>query len=217
MFTNKKTVTVADEATFFTTGGQTFTDATGGSRDDDIGGSLDFAKHDLQRRRGLPRLSAGAAGKQLDPESAGRGGRWDVRVPRQRHTDRECGGGQSVVLQSVGCVSRTDVTAPAGFTNAGSIELTNVEGICAESRARSLSWSGTLTNTGTLTSNFGAAGGSRTLNGSLTNSGAVNIDSDTSFEGSSAVFTNKKTVTVADEATLSPPVARRSPTPPAAL
>ena len=109
---------------------------------------------------------------------------------------------QSVVLQSVGCERGAEVTAAAGFTNAGSIELTNVEGTCAESEPTSLSWSGTLTNTGTLTSGFGVAGGTRALDGNLTNSGAVNIDSDTSFEGSGAVFSNKKTVTVADGATL---------------
>ena len=94
------------------------------------------------------------------------------------------------------------MTAPAGFTNAGSIELTNVRGTCADSQPAQLEWSGTMTNTGTLTSNFGSAGGTRTLNGNLTNSGAVNIDSNTSFEGSSALFDNKKTVAIA-KATLS--------------
>ena len=110
--------------------------------------------------------------------------------------------GQSVVLQSVGCVSGTFVTAPAGFTNAGSIELTNVRGSCADSQPAQLEWSGTLTNTGTLTSDFGSAGGSRTLTGNLTNSGAVNINANTSFNGSSSLFDNKKTVAVT-KATLS--------------
>ncbi|HXB65970.1 MAG TPA: hypothetical protein VNV42_13965, partial [Solirubrobacteraceae bacterium] len=107
---------------------------------------------------------------------------------------------QSVVVQGDGCFSGSTVTAPAGFTNAGSIELTNVEEVCAESEPARLEWSGTLTNTGKITSNLGAAGGSRALYGNLTNSGAVNIESDTSFGGSGALFTNKKTVTVADEA-----------------
>jgi hypothetical protein len=60
-----------------------------------------------------------------------------------------------------------------------------------------------MTNTGTLTSNFGAAGGSRTLGDNLTNSGTVNIASNTSFDGSSALFDNKKTVAVTNGATLS--------------
>ena len=77
--------------------------------------------------------------------------------------------GQSIVVQSVGCVSGAYVTAPAGFTNAGSIELTNVKGTCAESEPAELEWSGTMTNTGTLTSAVGSAGGTRTLRGDLTN------------------------------------------------
>ena len=92
------------------------------------------------------------------------------------------------------------MTASAGFTNAGSIDLTNTEEVCAESEAASLSWSGTLTNTGKITSNFGAAGGTRALDGNLTNSGTVNIESETSFGGAGALFSNKKTVTVTDEA-----------------
>ena len=107
---------------------------------------------------------------------------------------------QSLAVQGDGCFSGAYVNAAAGFTNAGSIELTNAEEVCAESESARLEWSGTLTNTGKITSNFGAAGGSRALDGNLTNSGTVNIDSETSFGGSGALFTNKKAVTVGDEA-----------------
>ena len=203
LLTNKKTVTVADEATFFTTGGQTFTDATGGSVTTASGGSLDFANTIFNVGAGSP----GSAPVLLENSSklnltgASAAGTFVFRGADT--LTGSVAAGQSVALQSVGCGSSTEVTAPAAFTNAGSIELTNVEGGCAESESAALRWSGTLTNTGTLTSNFGSAGGSRTLSGSLTNSGAVNIDSDTSFEGAGAVFTNKNAVTVADEATLS--------------
>jgi hypothetical protein len=201
LFSNKKTVTVADEALFFTTGGQTFTDATGGSVATVSGGSLGFDDTIFNVGAGSP----GSAPVLLENSSKlNLTGATAAGTFVLRGSDTMTGSvaaGQSVVLQSVGCESGTEVTAPAAFTNAGSIELTNVEEVCAESEPDALRWSGTLTNTGTLTSNFGSAGGSRALSGSLTNSGAVNIDSDTSFEGSGAVFTNKNAVTVADEAT----------------
>ena len=203
LFSNKKTVTVADEALFFTTGGQTFTDATGGSVTTATGGSLDFNDTTFNVGAGSP----GSAPVLLEDSSTlNLAGSAAAGTFVLRGSDTMAGNvaaAQSVVLQALGCYSGAYVTAAAGFTNAGSIELTNVEELCAESQPASLSWSGTLTNTGTLTSNFGSAGGSRTLDGSLTNSGAVNIDSDTSFAGSGALFSNKKTVTVADEATLS--------------
>ena len=203
LFTNKKTVTVADEATFFTPGGQTFTDATGGSVTTTSGGSLDFVDTVFNVGAGSPGSAPVLleSGSKLNLTGATAAGTFVFRG-----SDTMTGSvaaGQSIVLQSVGCESGAAVTATAGFTNAGSIDLTNIEGPCAESGPASLSWSGTLTNTGTLTSDFGVAGGTRTLSGNLTNSGAVNIDSDTSFEGANALFSNTKTVTVANGATLS--------------
>ncbi len=203
LFSNKKTVTVADEAIFYTTGGQTFTDTTGGSVTTTSGGSLEFYDTTFNVGAGSP----GSApvlledGSKLNLTGATAAGTFVFSGSGGTITGNVAAT-QSVVVQGVGCERGAEVTAAAGFTNAGSIELTNVEGTCAESEPASLSWSGTLTNTGTLTSGFGVAGGTRTLDGNLTNSGAVNIDSDTSFEGSGAVFSNKKTVTVADGATL---------------
>ena len=207
VFTNKKTVTVADEATLSIAGGQTFTDATGGSVTTTSGGSLDFSDTIFNVGAGSP----GSApvllegGSKLNLTGATEAGKFVFRGSDT--ISGNVAAGQSLVLQSVGCAGRAEVTAPtaAGFTNAGSIELTNVRGSCAGSQPAQLTWSGAMTNTGTITSNFGSAGGTRTLDGTLTNSGAVDIDSDTSFEGSGALFTNKKTVTVADGATLSTP------------
>ena len=204
VFTNKKTVTVADEAIFYTTGGQTFTDATGGSVTTTSGGSLDFYDSIFNVGVGSP----GSApvlledGSELNLTGSTAAGTFVFRGYGGTITGNVAAA-QSVEVQGVGCDRAAEVTAAAGFTNAGSIELTNVEGGCAESEPASLRWSGTLTNTGTLTSAFGSAGGTRALDGNLTNSGAVDIDSDTSFEGTSALFSNKKAVTVADGATLS--------------
>ncbi len=202
LFTNKKAVTVADEAIFYTTGSQTFTDATGGSVTTASGGSLDFYDTTFNVGAGSP----GSAPVLLETSSTLNLAGSTAGTFEFRGSDTMTGNvaaAQSVVLQGVGCVGGAYVTTPAAFTNAGSIELTNVEGTCAESEPASLSWSGTLTNSGTLTSNFGSAGGTRALDGTLTNSGTVNIDSDTSFGGSGAVFTNKNAVMVADGATLS--------------
>ncbi len=201
VFTNKKTVTVADEATLFTTGGQTFTDATGGSLTT-TSGSLDFQDTVFNVGAGSPGSAAVLLENSSTLNLAGATAAGTFVLRGSGTLSGNVAAAQSVVLQSLGCTTATDVTVPSGFTNAGSIELTNVEGACVESQPVQLSWSGTLTNTGTLTSSFGAAGGARTLDGNLTNSGAVNIDSDTSFQGTNAVFTNKNAVTVADEATL---------------
>ncbi len=203
VFTNKNAVTVADEALFFTTGGQTFTDATGGSVATTSGGSLDFVDTIFNVGAGSP----GSAPVLLENSSKlNLTGATAAGTFVFRGSDAMTGSvaaGQSVVLQSVGCVGGAYVTASAGFTNAGSIELTNVKGTCADSQPAQLEWPGTLTNTGTLTSAFGAAGGSRTLNGSLTNKGTVNIKSATAFDGSSALFDNKGAVAVTNGATLS--------------
>ena len=196
VFDNKKTVTVADEATLSTTGGQTFTDATGGSVTTASGGSLDFYDTIFNVGAG----SLGSAPVLLEDSStlnlAGSAAAGTFVFRGSGTMTGSVAAAQSVVLQSVGCVTGTYVTAPAGFTNAGSIELTNVRGTCADSQPAQLEWSGTLTNTGTLTSAFGSAGGTRTLNGSLTNKGTVNVKSNTSFGGSSALFDNKGAVAV---------------------
>jgi hypothetical protein len=196
LFSNKKTVTVADEATLSTTGGQTFTDASGGSVTTASGGSLDFSDTIFNVGTG----SLGSAPVLLEDSSTlNLAGATAAGTFVFRGSDTMTGNvaaAQSVVLQSVGCVTGTYVTAAAGFTNAGSIELTNVKGTCTDSQPAELKWPGTMTNSGTLTSAFGSAGGSRTLDGPLTNSGTVNINTNTSFDGSSALFDNKNTVAI---------------------
>jgi len=196
VFSNKKTVTVANGATLSTPGGQTFTDATGGSVTTTSGGSLDFQDTVFNVGAGSP----GSAPVLLENSStlnlAGSAAAGTFVFRGSGTMSGSVAAAQSVVLQSVGCVGGTYVTATTGFTNAGSIDLTNVRGSCAGSQPDQLEWSGTMTNTGTLTSEFGAAGGSRTLSGNLTNSGAVNINANTSYGGSSALFDNKKTVAV---------------------
>ncbi|HXB65228.1 MAG TPA: Ig-like domain repeat protein, partial [Solirubrobacteraceae bacterium] len=204
LFDNKGAVAVTNGATLSTDSGQTFDNDTGGSIST-TSGALSFQDTIFDVGAGSPGsapvLLANGSTLNLNGAAAGtfvfRGGGDTLNVPTGT-----VAAGQSIVLQSVGCVSSTDVTAPAGFTNAGSIELTNVKGTCTESEPAQLEWSGTLTNTGTLTSAAGAAGGSRTLNGNLTNSHALNINASTSL-GSGSQLTNNGTLTLGAGKTLS--------------
>ena len=201
LFDNKKTVAIT-KATLSTDGGQTFDDDTGGSIST-TSGSLSFQDTVFDVGAGSPGsapvLLANSSTLNLDGSAAGtfvfHGGN-TLNVPAGT-----IAAGQSVVLQSVGCASSADVTTPAGFTNAGSIELTNVKGTCAESERAELEWSGTITNTGTITSSVGSAGGTRTLRGNLANKGALNINANTSFAGSE--LTNDGALTLGAARTLS--------------
>ena len=204
LFDNKKTVAVT-KAILSTIGGQTFDNDTGGSIST-TSGSLSFQNTVFDVGAGSPGsapvLLANSSTLNLNGSAAGtfvfHGSGGTLNVPTGT-----VAADQSVVLQSAGCVGGAYVTAPAGFTNAGSIELTNLKGTCTESEPARLEWSGTITNTGTLTSAFGSAGGSRTLSGNLTNSGtgAVNINANTSFTGSQ--LTNNGTLTLGASRTLS--------------
>lgn len=201
LFDNKKTVTVDNAATLTIPGGNTFNNDLGGSIATTAGGGLDFNNATFD-------VGAGSVGttpvvlensSTLNLKGAG-AGTFDFRGPDT--LSGNVGAAQSLVLQSVGCLTGTNVTAAAGFTNAGSIDLTNVRGGCADSQAAILSWSGNLTNSGTITSDVGVSGGDRELTGNLINTGSVVINADTSFSASSAVFDNKKSLTVANGATL---------------
>ena len=102
--------------------------------------------------------------------------------------------GQSLAIQST-CSENAVATAAAGFTNAGAITLTNGDG-CGDSETLIVS-AGTLTNSGTLTTEP-ANGGSRTLQGNLTNTGTLAIDATTAYNGASTALTNEGALSVAN-------------------
>ncbi len=91
-------------------------------------------------------------------------------------------------------------TASASFTNAGTITLTKSE--TSNNNARLTISSGTLTNTGTITSEAAEGASHRFIEGSITNTGTLNIDSDTEYNGSAAALTNEGTLNVAEGTTL---------------
>jgi fibronectin-binding autotransporter adhesin len=106
--------------------------------------------------------------------------------------------GQALSIQST-CGENAAVTAPTGFTNGGSIALTNGDG-CGDNATLTVS-AGTLTSTGTISSEQ-VNGGARTLQGNLTNQGTLAINANTSFNGASGVLTNEGALNVAEGKTL---------------
>ncbi|MEA2641297.1 MAG: hypothetical protein QOF51_2691, partial [Chloroflexota bacterium] len=104
---------------------------------------------------------------------------------------------QSLRLEGVGCInSSATLTAASGFTNAGTIVLDDAPSGCAPVTLTVSS--GTLTNTGAITTATTGAG-LRTINATLVNSGTVAINTDTTFTGS---YTTTGSVTVASGKTL---------------
>jgi Bacterial Ig-like domain (group 3)/PKD domain len=107
--------------------------------------------------------------------------------------------GQSLSIQSTNS-EHTTTTAPASFTNAGTITLTKSE--TNNNDARLEISAGTLTNSGTITSEAAEGAGRRTIEGNLTNTGTLNIDSSTEYDAANAIFTNEGTINLAEGTTL---------------
>jgi hypothetical protein len=88
--------------------------------------------------------------------------------------------GQTLNLQGV-CGEDTRVEAAASYTNAGTITLAS--GTCGAYETLE-TLAGTLTNTGTITTEVADKEGSRYLGGNLTNKGTITVDYPTTYEGS---------------------------------
>lgn len=110
--------------------------------------------------------------------------------------------GQSLTIASVTGNNGTDVSAPASFTNNGTILLTSIGSIHGSSEESSLLWNGTLTNssTGTITLADGAVSDYRYLQGNLYNSGVIDVQGalgDYLPNGTAGgLLTNRKTLKV---------------------
>jgi hypothetical protein len=94
------------------------------------------------------------------------------------------------------------VDAKVGFTNEGSITFTSANdgtSNCGSNDNVTLNIEngGTLTNTGTITTEPGN-GGERYLNGNVTNQGKLALNSSASFSGSSATLTNEGATDLAE-------------------
>jgi filamentous hemagglutinin len=121
---------------------------------------------------------------------------------RLRGTDTLSGNissGQSLVLEST-CSENLSTTAGASFANAGSITLTNGDG-CADNVTLRIS-AGTLTNTGTITTEF-VHGGQRNLLGNITNKGTIALNAGTAYAAASSTLINEGAINIANEVALS--------------
>jgi fibronectin-binding autotransporter adhesin len=121
---------------------------------------------------------------------------------RLRGTDTLSGSlssGQLLSLEST-CGENLAATAAASFSNAGSITLTNGDG-CADNVTLALS-EGTLTNTGTITTEF-VHGGQRNLQGSLTNKGTIAINANSAYNAKGAALLNEGAINLAEGVQLS--------------
>ena len=107
--------------------------------------------------------------------------------------------GQSLVLESTNG-EHEKTTASESFSNAGAITLTKSE--TNNNNARLVIGSGTLANSGTISSEAAEGGGHRFLEGNIANTGTLNIDSDTEFNAAKATLTNEGTLNVANEVRL---------------
>jgi hypothetical protein len=106
--------------------------------------------------------------------------------------------GTTIVVEGLDGPQHATLTAASSFSNAGTITLQTLNGTWSSNLAVT---SGTLTNTGTISTSPGS-GGSRTVSANLANSGTVTINTDTTFSQASGVYTNTGTVAIADGKTL---------------
>jgi hypothetical protein len=104
--------------------------------------------------------------------------------------------GQLLSIEST-CGENATATAATSFTNAGTITLTNAEN-CGNGATLAVS-AGTLTNSGRIITEP-AIGGTRTLQGNLTNAsaGTVAIRTNTAYTGSDPVMINEGTINISE-------------------
>jgi hypothetical protein len=110
----------------------------------------------------------------------------------------------TLLVAGVGCQSDTSLSigTDVAVLASGTLDLTNLVGTCTAGQIAQVSWGGTLTNSGTVTSEAGAAGGSRYLRGNLANQAILNVLTPTNFDGSFTTLTNSGTTNLGTGATL---------------
>ncbi len=103
-------------------------------------------------------------------------------------------GTQTLVVES-NCSGSASLgsTEGIGVGAKGAVTLTN-GGLCANT----VTLGGPVTNAGTITTAPGTTGGARNLEGNLTNTGKLAIDTTTAFGGSKATLTNEGAVELAE-------------------
>jgi hypothetical protein len=90
-------------------------------------------------------------------------------------------------------------TASGSFTNAGTIEMTQINSGCHNGIPELEIPTGTLTNTGTLQLDLGGASSAFYLDGNITNQGQINVNTNTDYGQivSGAILDNKRQLAIA--------------------
>jgi hypothetical protein len=103
-------------------------------------------------------------------------------------------GTQTLVVSGSDSLNAT-LTAASGIsiTSAGAAKLTN-----GEAEVNTVTLVAPITNAGTITTEGGVGGGARTFQGNLKNTGTLAINTTTTFNGTSAAFTNEGALNVAE-------------------
>jgi len=99
--------------------------------------------------------------------------------------------GQSLSIEST-CGENASITASPSFANGGAITLTNGDGC-----GNNATLVGPVSNTGSITSQP-EHGGTRNLQGSFTNTGTIQINTNSTFNGSKGLLTNEGAIDVAE-------------------
>jgi DNA-binding beta-propeller fold protein YncE len=112
---------------------------------------------------------------------------------------------QSVTVAGITASTSTTVTAPASFTNAGTLLLTSQGALSGSAQTAELQWNGVLTNAGTLEALNGSSGGDRVLDGpALVNTGSLTVQVPVLEDDvANAAWTNAGTISVASGDVLS--------------
>ncbi|HET9692280.1 MAG TPA: invasin domain 3-containing protein, partial [Acidimicrobiales bacterium] len=121
--------------------------------------------------------------------------------------------GQVLDVQGTGCPYSAVVTATGSFTNAGTIDLTNVSGCGNPDAALDLPTGATLTNAGTLEADQGQ-GGQRHVNGAVVNTGTIDVPANTALSFSGPLSTATGTVQTGPGSSIAIAAAPTDETPP---
>jgi hypothetical protein len=192
--TNEGVIQLAEGKSLTATTGNTVTNGTGGSIATTGSGNVFLSHATFNEGAGT---ASGTTPVIVDDGTLNYGTGGGSSAIALRGTSSVSGtisSGQSLLIQST-CSEHVYATAATGLVNAGTIKLTNADG-CGDNATLTIS-TGTLANSGKLVTEP-AHGGTRTLQGSITNTGTIAINVNTAYNGTEGVLINEGAVNLAE-------------------
>jgi hypothetical protein len=196
--TNEGTIALAEAKNLTATSTNTITNGAGGSITQQKAGNVYMAHSTFNEDAGT---TSGPQPVIVDDGTlsyAPGGGASTIGLRGSSALSGTTSSGQILSIQST-CSEHAVVTAASGLANGGKIKLTNAGG-CGNNATLAIA-SGQLSNSGTLETEI-AHGGQRNIQGAVVNTGALQINENTSYNGSEAQFTNEGQVKLGEGATL---------------